>query len=304
MPSKSHNKAILALIIANIIWGAASPIFKWTLYNVPLFTFAFLRFFFGSFLLLPFALAGGIAIKRKDFPLIILISITIFLHITFYFLGLKYAPSINAPIIASSGPILMIILSIRLLHEHPRHKVITGTILSLLGVLVIIFRSCMEIANGSAEIMGNLFTVLATISAIIHVVLCKKILHKYSALLVTWWYFFLMSIGFIPFMIYEIKTVGFLPNLNIAGMVGILFGIVFASFIGHALYIWGISKIKAAEIGIFSYIDPVAAIIIAIPLLGEKITFSYLLGSLLVFLGIFIAEGRLHYHPIHKLTKE
>ncbi len=45
---------ILALIITNIIWGAASPIFKFALQNIPPFTLAFIRFFFAGLLFLPF----------------------------------------------------------------------------------------------------------------------------------------------------------------------------------------------------------------------------------------------------------
>ena len=37
---------ILALIITNVIWGAASPIFKLALTNIPPFTLAFIRFFY------------------------------------------------------------------------------------------------------------------------------------------------------------------------------------------------------------------------------------------------------------------
>ena len=43
--------AILALVIANIIWGAASPIFKYALTDIPPFTLAFIRFFYPWLLL-------------------------------------------------------------------------------------------------------------------------------------------------------------------------------------------------------------------------------------------------------------
>ncbi|EKE12839.1 MAG: hypothetical protein ACD_13C00135G0001, partial [uncultured bacterium] len=49
---QTKQQAILALIVANIIWGAASPIFKLSLQNIPPFTLAFLRFFLGSILLI------------------------------------------------------------------------------------------------------------------------------------------------------------------------------------------------------------------------------------------------------------
>jgi len=45
---------ILALIITNLIWGAASPIFKFALQNIPPFTLAFIRFFSAGLIFIPF----------------------------------------------------------------------------------------------------------------------------------------------------------------------------------------------------------------------------------------------------------
>ena len=89
--------------------------------------------------------------------------------------------------------------------------------------------------------------------------------------------------------------------LNINGWMGIIFGVFFSSALAYGLYMYGISKISAQEVGIFSYIDPVIAVILAIPLLGEYPTPIFFVGSLCIFLGIILAEGRLHWHPLHKL---
>ncbi|MBI3559214.1 EamA family transporter, partial [Candidatus Gottesmanbacteria bacterium] len=48
------NYPILALIIANIIWGATSPIIKFSLANIPPMSLAFIRFLLAAFLLYPF----------------------------------------------------------------------------------------------------------------------------------------------------------------------------------------------------------------------------------------------------------
>jgi drug/metabolite transporter (DMT)-like permease len=67
------------------------------------------------------------------------------------------------------------------------------------------------------------------------------------------------------------------------------------------LFAYGVRYIRTSEVGIFGYIDPIATVLIAYPLLGEGITISFILGALFVFLGIYLAEGRIHYHPLHLL---
>ena len=48
-------------------------------------------------------------------------------------------------------------------------------------------------------------------------------------------------------------------------------------------------------------IDPVIAILLAIPLVHEYPTLSFYIGTFFVFVGILLAEGRIHWHPIHRL---
>ncbi len=299
------HQAILALIIANTIWGAASPIFKWSLGNIPLFTLAYFRFIFASIVLLPFVWKINLRLIKADvFKLVSIALFGITLNITFFFLGLQKAPSINAPIVASSGPILLVIASIFFLKEKPKRKILIGTFVSLVGVFVIILRPLLEKGFDFSAVLGNIYFVLATIGAVGHTVMSKELLNRYCALYVTFWTFLIGSISFFPFFIQEtIQNFGIL-NLDIRGWTGLIFGIFLSSTVAYLLYEWAVGKVDASETGVFTYIDPVIATIIAIPLLGETITPLFMLGSIFVFGGIFIAESRLHWHPLHKLREK
>lgn len=302
MFSNQHNKAILALIAANIIWGAASPIFKLALQNIPPFALAFLRFFGAAMILFPFTVANP-WIKREDWLKLFLLSFFgITVNITFFFLGLKFAPSINAPIISSAGPVFIYLFSIFFLHEKSHFKVMLGTVVSLLGVLTIVGEPLLT--DGlKGEVLGNLFFVLATLGAVAHAVICKEVSSKYSASAITFWSFFIGSLTFLPFFIWEMATIHPFDTIDYRGLVGLGFGILLSSAAAYSLFDWGLKRIDAQEAGLFYYIDPIVAAMIAIPLLGEVITSLFLLGSFLVFAGIFIAEGRIHYHPLHKLRR-
>ncbi|MDP3955344.1 MAG: DMT family transporter [bacterium] len=291
-----HQKAIIALIIANIIWGAASPIFKWSLTNVEPFTLAFLRFAFAAILLYPLA-KHSLYVAKKDWVKLLILSLAgITFNISFFFFGLKLAPSINAPIIATAGPIFLLICCLFFLKEKLRPKIAIGTAIGFLGVLFIILRPIFE--NGfNLAVLGNLFFVLATAGAVIHTVFLKKLAPRYHPLTIAFWSFFIGSVSFLPFFYFEVQKVGFLPNLELPGLFGILFGIFLCSALAYYLYDWAIKQLYAQEVGVFAYLDPIIAIIIAIPLLGEIPTPTYLLGALFVFAGIFIAQGRIPYHP-------
>ncbi|MBI2033289.1 MAG: DMT family transporter [Candidatus Levybacteria bacterium] len=302
MSLSNKQKAILALIIANIIWGAASPIFKWSLQNVQPFTLAFLRFYLGALLLLPFLRHIPLGIKKQHFFEVFLIAFFgITVNISFFFLALQKTASINAPIIASSGPILLILGSMIFLKEHPGIKKIAGGLMGLMGVIIIILQPLIE-KGLDASVTGNLFLIIATLSSIIPVFILRKLTKIYEPMTLVFWSFVISAITFLPFFVHEIQTYYALSNITIQGWTGIIYGAAFSSAAAYFLQYWAIKYLFASEIGLFTYLDPVVAIVIAGPLLGEVPTATFLLGTLLVFGGIYIAEGRIQYHPFHKLS--
>lgn len=294
---------VLALIIANIIWGAAAPIFKFALINIPPFTLAFIRFFFAGLIFIPFVLGKWQRLSGRDLLEICLAAFFgITINIAFFFLGLPKTTSINAPIIASAGPVFLYFLSILFLKERPKLKVFIGMLIALFGVIWIIFSPILFDGKNLdfGEVEGNLFFVLATLGAVFNPLINKDVLKRINPYQVSFISFLFSSVTFLPLMIRELSWWSF-SELNVAGWVGIIFGVLFSSAVAYFLFYFGVSKIKAQEIGVFTYIDPVVAIAIAAPLLGEYPNLYFFIGALLVIGGIFLAEGRVHWHPFHKL---
>lgn len=300
----SQNKtrlAIFALIFANIIWGAGLPIYKWTLEVIPPFTFAFIRFFFGAVIIIPFVFKN-FKFAKEDIPKLFFVSIvSITLQIPLLLFGLKLAPSINAPIIISAGPIILLGASIIFFKEKISTKLLAGTLISLLGVLILIFKPALE-AGFSSGVLGNFLIFLSTICSVIQALLIKKIMKKNDPLVTVFLTFIIGSLFLLPAVLIEYHSGGFF-TLNMQAILGIIFAVLFASALAHFFYFLSLKHIKVSETGIFTYVDPIATILIAIPLLHETISESYIIAAILVFLGIYVAEGRIHYHPFHLLRK-
>lgn len=294
---------ILALIIANIIWGAASPIFKFALQNIPPFTLAFIRFFFAGLIFIPLTVGKWQRLTVRQWLEIILVGFFgITVNIAFFFLGLKTTESINVPIIASAAPVFIYLLSLFFLKEKPKIKVMWGMLIALLGVILIIISPILTAGKSfiAGEIGGNLFILIATLGTVFQTLIGRDILRKVNSYQVSLVTFFFGSITFFPFFLNEMNHWSF-AQLNGQGWLGIIFGVIFSSALAYWLFYYGVSKISAQEVGIFTYIDPVTAILVAIPLLGEYPDMFYFFGSILIFGGIYFAEGRLHWHPWHRL---
>jgi len=300
------QKGVLALIIANIIWGFASPIFKWSLTNITPFTLAFLRFFIAA-ILFAILLRKKLSLPihdKKDLKLLIIHALTgITANITFFFLGLQLTLAINVPVIASSQPIMVFLFAYLFLKEKFKFNKVLGMVIGTVGILAIVLEPIYY--NGiDGNALGNFLIILATICGAIGMVTGRTIFQKYDPLVLMFWAFVIGAISFLPPAIAEnIQHPTLFSSLDIRGIVGIIFGSVFSSAIAYGLYAYGLAKISASEASLFTYIDPIAGSILAYFMLHEPITIPFLIGALFIFAGIFIAERRIHYHPISKFRK-
>lgn len=296
----SFNRPILALIIANFIWGAAAPIYKYVMAEGTLdpMTLAFSRFSLATLILLPFVIKQ-LKIQKKDFVYVFFIGLTLSIHIGLLNIALVYTSSINAPIIGTAAPLFLIPLSFFLLKEPFKIRKVVGCIIGFIGVLVILLLPL--IAKGlDGTIGGNLLLIASTFGAVAHTILTKEVIGRYKPIVLVWWTFFLSTIFFTPFMLLSHPPVlekGFLA----IDIFGIVYAGVFASVVCYLLYYYAVKNLEVSDVAMFAYLDPVVTVLVAVPLLGEIPTIEYLLGAFLVFLGIYVAERRIHYHPLHLL---
>ncbi len=301
MKLSTTKKAVIALIIANTIWGAAPPIFKWALYDIGPFSLAFYRFFLATLITLPFVYKH-LSFSPRHLLSIIFIGITgVTINISFFFFGLEFAPSINASIVGSAGPIILIFASIIFLHEKFKKKLFYGALIGLVGVSLIILKPLFT-KEPNIAILGSALFFIGMLGSIAHTLVAKKIIKKLNPITITFWSFFFGTIGFLPFFYEEGLVQGFIPQMSTNVIIGIFFGAVLSSFVAYLLSFWALKYLQAEDVGIFVYIDPVVTVLIAGPLLGEYPDLLFLVGTLFVFGGIFIAEKRIHWHPLHKLT--
>jgi drug/metabolite transporter (DMT)-like permease len=298
------QKAFIAIIIANIIWGSAAAIFKISLTNIPPFTLAFWRFFVGALLLLLYLgrktsmPMGG----RKDWGLLVGYALTgITFNIMFFFWGLQLTYSINAPIIAAGAPILTLVLALLFLKEPFSFKKLIGMLLGTAGILVIVLEPLME-QGVAGSLLGNLFLVIAVLGAVVQTIIGKKALAKFPALPFTFWAFLVGASSFLPLAVYEyMQNPGIYLALDWRGYMGLAFGAILSSAVAYSLYAFGLSKISATDSSLFTYLDPIVGTAIGAIFLHEPITGLFLLGAFLIFSGIGVAERRLH-HPATKLS--
>lgn len=298
-----HNKklAILTLIIASIIWGATGSVMKLTLQHVPVFSLALIRFGTAAFILFPFV-AKKLTIQKQHLPFFIITALFgITIHITAFFFGLKSTSAMNAGIIIASLPLFTLFFARFYLQEKVAPRLIIGGLVGFLGIGVVILKDV--VASGFAFApLGDIVILIATFSFLIYEILSKKLFKVYDPFTVTYYSFLFGAFGFVPGAVYETFQNPQWPfDLPASALAGIAYGIFLSSLSAYSLWQWGLSKLPAAKVGFFLYLDPIVSTIAAAILLSEKITPLFVIGAALIFIGLFLAEGHIHYH--HEMHK-
>jgi drug/metabolite transporter (DMT)-like permease len=81
-------------------------------------------------------------------------------------------------------------------------------------------------------------------------------------------------------------------HLSLSAWIGILFLGVFCSGLGYLFWYSALEKKDSGTVGMYLYLEPIATLIGASILLGEKISGITLLGGGMILLGVYLATWK------------
>lgn len=300
----------LALILAHLIWGVNFVVAKVTLQEFPPMSLAFFRFALASLFLAPFFFAESkkVKIEKKDLPKLIAIGILIItLNITFFFEGIKRTTVIDASVLSLIIPMLSVLLGWWFLKEKVYLINLFGVALGLTGALIIV--GLPQIITGNASpnmLLGNFLIILASISWVIGATISKKILNKYSSLIITAIAFMVgTATMFLPAFFEYYQNPSWVDQVTVLGILGLTFMVLLSSISAYFLFEWGLSKTSIITADLFQYIEPFVATLLAIFILEEVLSPSFLIGAVFIAAGVFLGtlykEARHRHHKAHRI---
>ncbi|GEM_PF-3391151 len=295
----NRQKALLLAATSAFIWGATAPIMKLTLTQVPIFSLVAIRMGIASLIMIPFVIKN-LKIDKEDRVLFLWSALTgITIHLTLFFIGLKLSQAIYAAFLAATVPVMTLFAATIFLKEKLTPRIIIASAVALFGVLIIIGKP-----NGALTLqsfIGNIILIISAAFWVVHEIIAKNILKKYSAQTLTFYTMAIGAITVLPMALIEfINNPAWTQNISTSGFAGILYGIIFASFIAHWAWQKGLSLLPAGEASFFFYIDPVSGAILAMLLLGEKLTLPLVAGGILISVSVILAENKRRAHPLHR----
>jgi len=212
---------------------------------------------------------------------------------TLIYLALQSTTAINAVLVNSCIPILIVIVSWLVYGERLSMKQSIGVLISLSGVLLIIAKGDVAALQHLTFNRGDLLVLVAALVWAFYTANLRnypKDLHPIA------YQTGIMLVGVIfllPCWLFEIQS-GKQMQINIATTLTIGYVALFASVLAFICWTKAIRKVGANRAGPFIHLMPVFSTILAIIFLDESLLAYHIQGMILVFTGIFITTFSSH----------
>ena len=296
----------LALFVAHLIWGANFVIAKLTLWEFPVMSLAFLRFFLAFILLVPFLLVFSkkdLKVKIEHWPKLFGAAILmVTLNIAFFFEGISRTSAISASSLTMSIPIFSVLIAWIFLREKIYFVNFLGVLFGLLGAMVILGLPLIFLGSySSTELTGNLFILLSSLSSVVGIIFAKQLLKTYHPIILSTIFFGIASLSFLfPAILEYVQNPAWINKVSVLGVLGLFYMALMSSVVAYFLLSWAIEKVDIVQASMFEYINPAVTATLAVPILGERISFSFIIGTCLVILGVYWGTlGKSEHHHIH-----
>jgi len=288
------NQPYVLLSIAAFCWAGNAIVGRLAAGHIPPVTLAFLRWWIGFLIILPFAckhLKHDWATLRKKLGLMIFLSLTgIAGFNALQYWALEHTQALNTLLLQSAGPLFVAGWSLILLGIRLTLAQAVGIVVSLTGVLVILLHGDLSAITAIDFNRGDLiFTVALLIFGLYSVMSFKRpAIHDLSFLAFT---FACGSACLVPPLILELI---FRPvmQIDVTNLLSLLYVAIFPSTIAYLCYNRSVQLIGANRTAPFFHVIPVFGSVMAIVFLGERPQAFHFIGFALVLTGVFVASRK------------
>ena len=283
--------AHLSLLGANLIYGINYTVAKEVMpeYIQP-FGFIFCRVLGALALFWLFSLVvSREKILPKDFKRLFLCGLFgVAGNQLMFFYGLNLTTPINAAIIMTCNPILVLIISAFIIGERITPQKLGGISLGLAGAAGLILNNN-HLSINSENFIGDLFIFLNACSYAIYLVIVKPLMNSYQPLTVIKWVFLFGYLIVIPFGFNEFTDISW-NSFDISIWFAFLFVVIFTTFLAYLLNINGLKSLNPSVVSSYIYSQPLIASIIALALQKDELTLVKVISSILIFLGVYLVS--------------
>lgn len=287
----SSFKAHIALWVASLIYGFNYSIAKdvMPVYLQPL-GFIVLR---AAGALILFWLSGLFVqkekIRKKDMIMLAIAALFgVAINQMMFFAGLNITTPINAAIIMTSNPIVVLLFAGFVIRERITLTKTAGIAFGITGAIsLLLLRG--DLHFGSETMLGDFYILINSLSFAIYIVMIKPYFQKYHFVTIMKWVFLFGFFYVLPFGVSDLPDVKWneLPSVI---WLEITFVVVATTFLAYLLNMYSLKHLSPSVVSSYIYLQPVLATFIALYLGKDQLTVIKVISTILIFAGVYLVS--------------
>lgn len=285
--------AHLVLLIVALIYGGNYVVAKIVMEAGVLqpLPFILLRASVGTFLFWTvYLLLKPGKIESRDIPRLVLCGLFgIAINQMCFFIGLNKTSPVNASLIMTTTPILVLLASALLLGEKINFQKLLGIGLGATGA-ILLFTQGQSVQFGGEGLAGDLLVLVNASSYGLYLVIVKPLMSRYHPLTVITWVFTFGLLFVIPF-----GSRGFFQTdwtaINSTSWWAIAYVVFLVTFLVYLLNAAALKEVSPSVVSIYIYVQPLVAGLLSVVLGRESIDAVKIYSTLLIFSGVFLVSG-------------
>ncbi len=204
--------------------------------------------------------------------------------------AIAHTTPVDLSVMSTTTPIFTMFVAAIFLKEPITWKKALGVTLSFGGILWLILQSTFG-GNGASETepIGIMFCFANYIVFAFYLGTCRNLIARYSVVTSMKWMFLVSFLISLPFSIPKLATTEF-ASVSSPVWWEIGFMIVFSTFIAYYLIPIGQQRIRPTLVSMYGYLQPIIAIAVAIWTGMDRLTFTKILATALVFSGVWVVN--------------
>lgn len=271
-----------ASLIIGIICISFSPIFV-KLSVAPAITSGFYRIFFAWVLLAPYCIIKGqLKIERKDLLVALIGGVVFGADISVWNLSLMKISATISTLIANLAPLWVGLLSFLILRKKSGASFWIGTWIAIFGMVILV--GYQQILHLQFNI-GLILALIASLFYAIYIMITKGILQRITT--VTFMFYNMLGASVFLFVICGFRHDEMLDFPAATWLYLLGMGLI-CQLVGWITINYSLNYLDATKVSVALLSQTVIAGIWAMILLGEKLEFKEIAGSIIVLTGIAI----------------
>ena len=207
-----------------------------------------------------------------------------------FFEGLNLTTPINAAIIMTINPVLVIIMSALILFEKINIRKGIGIALGLVGASTLILNGG-AVSGNTNFMLGNMFVFINAASYGLYLVLVKPLMQKYHPITVMFYVFGFGLMYVLPFGYTELLDVDWVSFPTII-IWEVLFVVVCTTVIAYLLNSSALKLLNPSTVSIYIYLQPVLATLFAIFRGSDSLDEMKIIAAVIIFVGVYLVSVR------------